>query len=267
MSIGETPGTVETERTVDMPADYSPPAETERASEKEAKELLVGALAKADDAGDYVAERDLQEKEFRRGERTDEADRQGRVERARHARELLLAEQRELRGEQPAIEQSYVPAENAEGDPSEEARADGAFRVRLEQARERLPDFNDQVSMFDYLPLRDDVEKAIIRSPVGPELAYMLAGAPDAIDALNACSPAEATRWLTKLETKIELDRMREREQQPEPQSRRQTQAPPPLRTPAGGAAPSRDLHALARSDDMAAYVRERNREEAARRR
>jgi hypothetical protein len=51
------------------------------------------------------------------------------------------------------------------------------------------------------------------------------------------------------------------------PQPKKQTQAPPPITPPSGGASPSKDLHALAKSDDISGFVKLREEQEKAKRR
>jgi len=69
-------------------------------------------------------------------------------------------------------------------------------------------------------------------------------------------SEREATREIVRLEAKVSL-----------PQPKRQTQAPTPLSALKGGASPSRDIHTLAKSDDVSDYIKMRNEQERASRR
>ena len=65
----------------------------------------------------------------------------------------------------------------------------------------------------------------------------------------------DAAREIGRLERKVEV-----------PKAKTQTQAPKPLTTPQGGAAPAKDLMQLAKAEDITAYVQERRRQDAARR-
>lgn len=132
------------------------------------------------------------------------------------------------------------------------------FQERSEQIKAAVPDFDKTISEFERSggKFAPHVIEELLESDKGPLLAYQLAKNPSLASELNALSPRDAAREIGRLEAKVSL-----------PQPKKQTQAPAPIKPPSGGASPAKDLHALAKSDDISAYVKLRNEEEAAARR
>jgi hypothetical protein len=256
MSIGENPGTVEVERTV------APTPEVEQA---DPKQVLVETLAKSDNLDDYVRERRLQDGE-QRGDVIPDEKKHDRADRAQRAREALLKEQQELREKNgvPEPEQrepDHDPAEQRAAD-ERRLRAEGAFQARFKELAVAIPDFADSQITLKTFPPRDDIAEMIVKSDLGAEVAYVLGKSHEAIEELNSLPPVEAARWIGRLESFILNNK-----QQPktEPARRNVTRASAPLSTLKGGAAPSQDVHSLAKSDDVSAYIAARNKQEAAR--
>src|SRR5262245_1061698 len=279
-----------------MTDDTSPQTTTEPAAPAEpsfndALAFAQNVASKSEDASTFV--------ELRKGEEAlarDPAEGRARIQNTAKAmlsdpnlRKELTEERYRLQQEraeqaQPRDEQGRYVAEQAqheqpqhhdsvEDDVVEQTRIKTAYQVKADQARQRLPDFDDAMSTFQYAPLRADIEREILKSAVGPDIAHMIGSSPNAFEIaeqLNAMSEAEAARWITKLEAKVEFDRGIAAQQQPwareqAAQPRRQTQAPRPISAPTGGASPPQDLLALAKSDDVSQYVQERRRQERAR--
>ncbi len=130
------------------------------------------------------------------------------------------------------------------------------LEAKAEAIKDRVPDFEKVIKDFadDGGEFSPHVKEAVLR--VGPELAYYLAKNPDIAEELNELEPIEAAIRIGELRPKLSLA-----------QSRKQTQAPAPLKGVVGGAAPSKTIYDLAKSDDLSAYVEARNKEDAARRR
>jgi hypothetical protein len=120
------------------------------------------------------------------------------------------------------------------------------FLERSEQIKSNIPDFEQVLGAFrnaggDFAP---HVIEELMESEKGPMLAYTLAKTPGLAAQLNALSPRDAAREIGRLEAKVAL-----------PQPKRQTQAPAPLTTVKGGAAQTKSIADLAKSDDVSAYA------------
>jgi hypothetical protein len=101
-----------------------------------------------------------------------------------------------------------------------------AYNERLDEVRDRIPDFDKVVRAAGNTEIRDDVRDLVLESPKGPLLAYHLAQNPDKVDDLNRMSPVQAAREIGRLEARIRG-----------PQPAKATKAPPPVTVPKGGAA------------------------------
>jgi hypothetical protein len=107
--------------------------------------------------------------------------------------------------------------------------------------------------------------EAILHSAAGPQILYEFAKTPEAIEIVNNMSPADASRLIATVEGHImATEDMKAQAARIPP--RRQTSAPPPMRTPSGGASkPATSLHELARHDNADDYIAERRRQQRAR--
>jgi DNA repair exonuclease SbcCD ATPase subunit len=130
------------------------------------------------------------------------------------------------------------------------------LQERADAIKDRVPDFDRVLKDFadDGGVFSEHVKEAVIK--VGPELAYYLAKNPDIAEELNELDPIEAAIRIGELRPKLSLA-----------QPRKQTQAPAPLKGLSGGAAPSKSLADLAKQDDLSAYIKARDAEDAAARR
>ncbi len=120
------------------------------------------------------------------------------------------------------------------------------FIERSEQIKSGIPDFDEVIGAFEKSggKFAPHVVEELMESDKGPVLAYQLAKNPGLAAQLNALSPRDAAREIGRLEAKVVL-----------PQPKRQTQAPAPLSTPKGGAAPTKSLADLAKSTDASGYA------------
>lgn len=128
------------------------------------------------------------------------------------------------------------------------------FNERTEAFKALTPDFDAAIEgLAKSLPngLAPHVTEELFESEVGPALLYQLAKNPARAAELNAMSPREVAREIGRLEGKTSL-----------PNPKKQTSAPPPLKTPTGAAARPVDIHTLAKSDDLGAYIAMRNEQE-----
>lgn len=121
------------------------------------------------------------------------------------------------------------------------------FQDRTEAFKVLTPDFDEKLAnLAKTLPngFAPHVTEELIESEVGPALLYQIASDPRKAAELNAMSPREVAREIGRLEGKTSL-----------PNPKKQTSAPPPLKTPAGAMAKPVDVHVLAKSDDPSAYM------------
>jgi len=102
-----------------------------------------------------------------------------------------------------------------------------------------------------------------IDSPVGPQMAEMLADYPDQLQALAQMPARQREINLGKLEGFIVAQQQFATQQQSyAPQPRTVTKAPPPMRSPRGGANPPSDAFKLAQREDATDYIRARQAQE-----
>jgi hypothetical protein len=130
------------------------------------------------------------------------------------------------------------------------------FLERSEQIKAAVSDFDEVIGAFEKSggKFAPHVVEELMESEKGPMLAYTLAKSPGLAAQLNALSPRDAAREIGRLEAKVSL-----------PQPKKQTQAPAPLSTITGGAAPTKSLVDLAKSEDATAYAAARRAQRKAR--
>lgn len=261
----------------------------------EAESKALEHFGKSGDMDDYIAEREDQElKRAGDPEYENPTRKSTRNERRRKLIEALRSENQSLkgqgRGDQPeqsgdALERlSKVEPEvglESEEVPVEEIvrreKLAAAFDVRAEQFASETPDFADTVKgtfstlseTFGTAPPPDFIE-AVAKSPVGPQILYELAQPENvaAIIDLYQMSPLDRARALGAIESATLTRNEMRRQGHVRHDSRKATQAPAPIRPLNGGSVPPIKTAAeAAKANDMEAYVRIRNKEEAARRR
>jgi hypothetical protein len=108
-----------------------------------------------------------------------------------------------------------------------------AHRERVEDFRTRngdesAKDFDAVMAKGKDLPVSPVVEELILESDKSAHLQYFFARNPQRLDKINRMSERNAVREITKIEDRLSL-----------PQPKTKTAAPPPARTPKGGAAPA----------------------------
>ena len=96
----------------------------------------------------------------------------------------------------------------------------------------------------------------LTESQLAPQIVERLYQHPEAIEPLNKMQPAEARRYLHQLEGVIMAEQNFAAQNGQVPQPRRITKAPPPMRTPSGGANPPSDLFQLAKKEDATDFIR-----------
>lgn len=121
------------------------------------------------------------------------------------------------------------------------------FEERAEEFRAKIPDFDSTIESYvqqggKFSPA---LSEELQQSEMGPQLAYTIAKNPQLASQLNAMSPREVAREIGRLEAKASL-----------PNPKKQTSAPPPHTQLKGGAAPSRSVQELAKSEDVSELLK-----------
>jgi len=103
-----------------------------------------------------------------------------------------------------------------------------AHQERVEEFRERAKDFDDVMKAAKSADLKASpvVEDLILDSDKSAHVVYYLAKNPGRLDELNRMTERQAAREIGRIEARLSL-----------PQPKKQTQAPPPVKPPRGGAA------------------------------
>lgn len=122
------------------------------------------------------------------------------------------------------------------------------FEERAEAFKAKAKDFDQVIEKFTSQggKFSDVVRELVTESDVGPELAYHLAKHPTVANKVNSLPPLQAAKEIARLEDSLSRP------------SNRATKAPPPLKTPTGGASAPVDLATLAKSEDASDYIRMR---------
>ena len=123
------------------------------------------------------------------------------------------------------------------------------FMERAEETKSKLPDFDKAIdTMYGSLGALPNVVRDILAdADNGPVILYHMAKNPSLAREIYAMGPIDAAREVGKLEAEMSM-----------PKARRETKAPPVINAPKGGATPPRDIYALAKSDDVSAYIKAR---------
>jgi hypothetical protein len=171
------------------------------------------------------------------------------VKDTRDALELAADEDDEPRHEEPRDHQREHEEHEARQRQRDEMVATTAkYEMRAAAFEQAVPDYKETIqAVFGVFPPQESVADALLKSPVGPELAYRLSQDLDAIEELNALPPAEAARRLAVAEGVLLA-----RQQQSAPPPRRVTKAPRPISAVRGGAGPGFDP---VKSNDMDAFA------------
>jgi hypothetical protein len=251
---------------VDHPDIHSGPSGAD-ATTRSIKEAAYEAIVNSPDVSteDYAEETKDRAAE-KRGEELPAARKQARGERFQRALAAARdAESRPTVDKRDALERARDDAaddhrheeptdhqrEHEEHQTRQRARdeavaATAKYEMRAAEFEKSAPDFRDTIqSVFAVFPPAEHIAEALLRSPIGPEIAYRLANNIDAIDELNALSPEQFRYQLAQAEGVLAE---RQRLQQAAPPPRRTTKAPRPISAVRGGAGPSVDA---SRSDNM----------------
>lgn len=111
---------------------------------------------------------------------------------------------------------------------------------RVEEARETITDY-DKVLASSKVPVSDEVGREILSSDKSALLSYYLAKNPEKLQALNEMSGRELAREIGRLEGAVRM-----------PAANRKTNAPAPITSLKGGAAPAFDPSKASMDDYIA---------------
>ena len=161
--------------TVSAPAESS--GASAPASLPEVKERVLSTLATQEDAGDFIAESNAQKAE-ERGEDLTPYQRGERTERFKKAIEIARQDGSEPLP-QTATEDHAGSSQHDKGGDRDQvqrqidyARADAKFEMRAERFEAQAPDFKEVLETFQYIPAHQHVAEVILKSDVGPQIAY-----------------------------------------------------------------------------------------------
>jgi hypothetical protein len=166
--------------------------------------------------------------------------------------------------EQAYAQQEAAQARDAELSHAEKYGADVAmYKARAAQLEVEHPEYWSAVqSTFSVIPPTQEIAQQILECEHGPEICWRMSQRPDAIQQLNEMNPREAERIIAKLDGAIMTERQMAKRFAANPQPRRVTNAPPPLRSPRGGANPPSDIMRLAQKDNVGDYIKARRQQE-----
>lgn len=147
----------------------------------------------------------------------------------RFDRELLKWETKQaVREELTAAQQQSAEARRNAAQRDVERESIEAYEEYADKVRERIPDFDKVVRSAKDVVVKEPVIRELLASDKSALLQYHLAQNPDVVRELNAMTPIELAREIGRLEARVHL-----------PKPKTATEAPSPLKNPAGGAAPA----------------------------
>jgi hypothetical protein len=257
------------------------------------KDVALGEMAKSEDATDFIRERQARDAE-ERGEQVNGDDRTVRIRQALQRAQQDTAEARQaagLNGEQPPdLNAQYWDAENewqqeqlAEQEAEQQRtidRDEARFQGRAEVLRQQNPalwqQMTDFMAGFDRAGMSEEQINALKRGLTmgsdGLDIAYRLSqpsynadgsinSPEDKIAQIAAMSPQEILQNFRDCRVFIQAEQAAFNRFNA--MGRRHTKAPPPFRTPRGGAAPPKDLHQLAsKGENVGDYIKARQAQE-----
>jgi len=160
--------------------------------ESRAKERIQELVSRAKDAESRAeqAERQLQQYESEQLRDASEYESDADYQRA-----IIRAELREAERERWQREQREA-AERAQAERAE------IFRARAEDAKARIPDF-EQVALSDRVPYSPSMVQLVQESEQGPEIAYHLGKNPSEAERIARLTPLAAAREIGRLESRF----------------------------------------------------------------
>lgn len=151
----------------------------------------------------------------------------------------------QMREEVARIERERIAEEIAETQRNAHLSAVEAYQARANDFAARVPDFNSKMQGAN-VPIAPALEAAIMRSEIGPMIAYHLASNQEEAVRLSQLPPHEAMIAFGKLEARLEA------QGGPAKPKVKTTSAPPPPRPVKGTATASVDMSKLSIEEWMA---------------
>ncbi len=147
----------------------------------------------------------------------------------RFDRELLKWETKQaVREEFTAAQREAAEARKNAAQRDIERESIEAYEEYADTVRERIPDFDKVVRSAKDVEIKEPVIRELLASDKSALLQYHLAKNPEIVRELNQMTPIELAREIGRLEARVHL-----------PKPKTATEAPSPLKNPAGGAAPA----------------------------
>lgn len=133
-----------------------------------------------------------------------------------------------LREELTAAQRQALEATRQKAAVEAEQDTIEAYEEYSDLVRDRIPDFDKVVRAAKDVVVKEPVIRELLASDKSALLQYHLAKNPDKVRELNQMTPRELAKAIGRLEASVHL-----------PKPKTATEAPAPLSTPAGGAAPA----------------------------
>lgn len=201
-------------------AEPEQPEETEGEAQPEGEESEEAAPEPEADAAEAekAAAAAAEEKRRRKGgweRRAERAER--RAEQLERERALLMEEVAARRPATPAAPEKPKDAADQAREliraeamalleerrqQEEQARHQEELHKRMEDARVRLPDFDDALEGVAHIPVPQHIQDAILTSPAAPDIMYLLAKTPAELARIARLPPIQAAREIGRLEAK-----------------------------------------------------------------
>jgi hypothetical protein len=143
--------------------------------------------------------------------------------------------------------------EKKEAQSSAEAERNKAIKIweqKVEAATNKYADYGEALEAVDHVEIPVDLQRAIMESDLGADLAYHLAKNSDELERIVKLKPHAALMALGKLEDKLS--------QAPEPKKVPVSKAPEPIKPLGGKSEVSTEHHP---NDSFETFVRKRNAE------
>lgn len=128
--------------------------------------------------------------------------------------------------------------EDAKRDSEAQREIVNAYEDRLDEAREKIADFEETMEGMKGVQVRQTVIDEIMLSEKGPLIAYHLAKNPERLRELNGMTGTQLAREIGRLEGSVRM-----------PASNKQTKADPPLSKLKGGSAGNPDPSKMSQAD------------------
>jgi hypothetical protein len=232
------------------------------------KDKAFAEMAKSEDIGDWIKEeRDRKAEDSGDASVDNPLRKQERLDRIRRALDRARQEGEPAPSGDESQHHVEPQAETYDRDAEiRRARVDAQFELRANQFMAKQPDFEHTVrEVFSVIPPGEALKEAISESPLGPEVAYLFAQHPEAIEEINQLPPQVAARVFGIIEGRLAHERAAQQQTLRQPQ-RRASRAPTPMKQLSGGASPGKSLAEMSKGEDASAMIDHWRKQKATRR-